>query len=38
MTGASGGKALLACSRRLDSGEQVKSYAANAKRNTTGKN
>ena len=25
------------CSRRLDSGEQVKSYAASAKRNTRGK-
>ena len=37
MTGASAGKALLACSMRLDSGEQVKSYAANAKRNTRGK-
>ena len=37
MTGASGGKALVACSRSLDSGEQVKSYAANAKRNTRGK-
>ena len=28
----------VACSRRLDSGEQVKSYAARAKRNTRGKN
>ena len=27
----------VACSRRLDSGEQVKSYAASAKRNTRGK-
>ena len=27
----------LACSRRLDSGEQVKSYAASTKRNTRGK-
>ena len=27
----------IACSSRLDSGEQVKSYAANAKRNTRGK-
>ena len=28
----------LACSRRSDSGEQVKSYVASAKRNTRGKN
>ena len=30
------GAPLLACSRRLDSGEQVKSYAASPKRNTRG--
>ena len=29
---------VVACSRRLDSGEQVKSYAPSAKRNTRGKN
>ena len=28
---------VVACSRRLDSGEQVKSYAPSAKRNTRGK-
>ena len=34
---ANGASQYLACSRRLDSGEPVKSYAASAKRNKSGK-